>query len=214
MSNKWFDIISKEMQQPYFADLAAFVKAERANYTVYPPADKVFNSFNLCPFDKVKVVIVGQDPYHQPHQAMGLSFSVNKGVKIPPSLQNIFQEQKQAPTSGDLTPWARQGVFLLNRILTVRENQPLSHQNKGWEIFTSHILAELYAVNRPLVFMLWGKQAQSLMPEVKRADHLFLCTSHPSPLAVYRGFHGCGHFELANKFLQEHALTAIDWRLP
>ena len=107
MSNKWFDIISKEMQQPYFADLAAFVKAERANYTVYPPADKVFNSFNLCPFDKVKVVIVGQDPYHQPHQAMGLSFSVNKGVKIPPSLQNIFQEQKQAPSSGDLTPWAR-----------------------------------------------------------------------------------------------------------
>lgn len=213
MLDNWFDIITYEMSQPYFAKLSNFVKAERLQYEIYPPADKVFNSFNFTPLNKVKVVIVGQDPYHQKGQAMGLAFSVNKGVKIPPSLQNIFKEQGQNPPNGDLTYWAKQGVFLLNRVLTVRDSQANSHQGQGWEIFTDHILAYLYALDRPIVFMLWGKPAQSLMPKVKKENQLFLLTSHPSPLSVYRGFAGCGHFQRANDFLKQHGLKPIDWRL-
>lgn len=213
MLNNWFDIISNEMAQPYFQDLSKFVKSERQKYAIYPPADKVFNSFNYCPFEKVKVVIVGQDPYHQKGQAMGLAFSVNKGVKIPPSLQNIFKEQGQNPSNGNLTYWAKQGVFLLNRVLTVRDSQANSHQGQGWEIFTDHILAYLYALDRPIVFMLWGKPAQSLMPKTKKDNQLFLLTSHPSPLSVYRGFNGCRHFEKANDFLRQNGLEPIDWLL-
>ncbi|WEG36531.1 uracil-DNA glycosylase [Amygdalobacter nucleatus] len=212
--DNWYDIISNEMTKPYFAHLRQFVTEERKHYAVYPPAEQVFNSFNFCPFDKVKVVIVGQDPYHQKGQAMGLAFSVNRGVQIPPSLQNIFKEQGQNPKHGDLTYWAKQGVFLLNRVLTVRDSQAFSHQNQGWETFTTNILSYLYASDRPMVFMFWGKAAQALKPAITKENQLFLMTSHPSPLAVYRGFAGCKHFQKANDFLVSHNLEAIDWKLP
>lgn len=214
MFSNWLDIISYEMSQPYFKELSKFVKEERQHYAIYPPPEQVFNSFNYCPFDKVKVVIVGQDPYHQKGQAMGLAFSVNKGVKIPPSLQNIFKEQGQNPSHGNLIYWSKQGVFLLNRVLTVRDSQANSHQGHGWETFTDHILAYLYALDRPIVFMFWGKPAQKLMPKEIKKNQLFLLTSHPSPLSVYRGFDGCGHFKKANAFLIKNNLKAIDWHIP
>lgn len=212
--NGWEPIILSEMQQPYFKELRRFIETERATYNVYPPPHAVFNSFNYCPPEKVKVVIVGQDPYHQPGQAIGLSFAVRRGVKIPPSLQNIFREQGLTSSHGDLTYWAKQGVFLLNRILTVRENQPMSHAGHGWETFTSHILAHLFSLNRPLVFILWGKQAQSIRPIHPNPHHLYLTASHPSPLSAYRGFFGCGHFRLANEFLIKNGESPIDWQLP
>ncbi|MDO5732387.1 MAG: uracil-DNA glycosylase [Eubacteriales bacterium] len=210
----WRTWIEAESQSPYFQKLQAFVQAERRRGPVYPPRGEVFNAFLSCPLDRLKVVIVGQDPYHGPGQAMGMSFSVHKGVEIPPSLRNIFREQGQNPSHGDLTSWAEQGVFLLNRILTVRAASPMSHAQKGWEIFTDHVLAEIFALDRPLVFMLWGRAAQSLQAKLKNPQHLYLCTSHPSPLAVYRGFEGCQHFQKANEYLISKGLDPIDWRIP
>lgn len=214
MTNKsWEYYIKQEYKYHYFKELLNFVSCRRELATVYPPKGSVFQAFQLCPFEAVKVIIVGQDPYHGPGQAMGLSFSVPKGVKIPPSLQNIFKEQGQNPPHGDLTSWTKQGVFLLNRILTVEQAKPMSHANCGWETFTLHMLEHLAAEERPLVFLLWGDKARSLKSIIKHKQHLVLESSHPSPLSVYRGFAGCRHFTLANEFLISQGEKAIDWQI-
>ena len=193
--------IREQFEQPYFKSLSAFLKTAYETSTVYPPKDQIFNSFSYSAYADLKVILIGQDPYHQPHQAHGLCFSVNPGVDFPPSLQNIFKELSDdlgcpTPGSGSLVPWAKQGVLLLNTILTVEANKPLSHQNQGWEIFTDKVLALANAHPEPCVFLLWGKNAP-----------------HPSPLSVYRGFFGSKPFSKANAFLKKNGRKEIVWCL-
>lgn len=213
----WHQRLQAEFEQHYFAQLADFVRHEYSTQTCYPPAKLIFNAFNLCPFDDVKVVIIGQDPYHEPGQAMGLSFSVADGVAMPPSLQNIFKEIQQdlgapIPASGDLSRWARQGVLLLNATLTVRAHQAASHQRKGWERFTDAAIRALSAERDHLVFILWGGYARSKAPLIDRTKHLILESVHPSPLSANRGgWFGNHHFSRCNEWLKEQGKEPIEW---
>ncbi len=216
IDQSWKEHLQTEFDKPYFRTLTDFVRDEYAHGPVYPPGRLIFNAFDLCPFDKVKVVIIGQDPYHEPGQAHGLCFSVNDGVPFPPSLRNIFKEisddlGKPVPVSGDLTRWARQGVLLLNATLTVRAGQAGSHQGRGWEEFTDAVIKELNASRDGLVFILWGSYAKKKGAVIDRSRHLVLSSAHPSPLSAYNGFFGNHHFSLTNKWLAEHGETPIEW---
>jgi uracil-DNA glycosylase len=216
IDQSWKEHLQTEFDKPYFRTLTDFVRDEYAHGPVYPPGRLIFNAFDLCPFDKVKVVIIGQDPYHEPGQAHGLCFSVNDGVPFPPSLRNIFKEisddlGKPVPVSGDLTRWAKQGVLLLNATLTVRAGQAGSHQGKGWEEFTDAAIRELNAHRDGLVFILWGGYAKKKGAIIDRSRHLVLSSAHPSPLSAYNGFFGNHHFSLTNKWLTDHGQTPIEW---
>ena len=212
----WKQRLAKEFEKNYFISLVHFLKKEKAAHTIYPPGKEIFAAFDHCAFDDAKVVIIGQDPYHGPGQANGLCFSVRPGVRMPPSLQNIFKEIKQdlgkdTPDTGDLSRWAEQGVLLLNATLTVRASQPGSHQRKGWEEFTDAVIARLNEDKEGLVFILWGAYAQKKGAIINTDKHLVLKSAHPSPFSADRGFFGCGHFSQANAWLQERGLEAIDW---
>lgn len=212
----WKRALAPEFEKPYFEQLTGFVRQEYRTTAVYPPGRLIFNAFNLCPFDKVKVVIIGQDPYHGPGQAHGLCFSVNDGVPFPPSLQNIFKEIHDdlgtpIPASGNLTRWAQQGVLLLNATLTVRAHQAGSHQGRGWETFTDAAIRTLAESREHLVFILWGAYAQKKGAFIDRGKHLVLTSVHPSPLSAYHGFFGNKHFSRANAYLAEHGETPIHW---
>lgn len=216
IESSWKEKLQGEFDKPYFKTLTDFVRDEYSHYRIYPPGELIFNAFNLCPFDKVKVVLLGQDPYHEPGQAQGLCFSVNDGQTFPPSLVNIFKEIKDdigtaIPQSGSLVRWAQQGVLLLNATLTVREHQAGSHQNKGWETFTDEVIKILNADKEHVVFMLWGNYAQRKGALIDRSRHLVLTSAHPSPLSAHRGFFGNHHFSLANSFLREHGMSEIVW---
>lgn len=213
----WHEVLRPQFEAPYFAELKNFLVAERQQYTCYPPGNKIFNAFDSTPFDKVKAVILGQDPYHEPGQAMGLCFSVPQGITVPPSLVNIIKEINsdlgtQIPlTSGTLTGWADQGVLLLNATLTVRAHQAGSHQHHGWETFTDAAIHELSQRRSGIVFLLWGSYAIAKKALIDTSKHLVLTAPHPSPLSAYRGFFGCRHFSQANAYLQQQGLTPIDW---
>ena len=217
IDNSWREHIGAEFEKPYFSALTDFVRHEYTTTTCYPPGSLIFNAFNLCPFDRVKVVIIGQDPYHEPGQAQGLSFSVPEGVPFPPSLQNIFKEiqldlGKPIPPTGDLTRWAEQGVLLLNATLTVRAHQAASHQRQGWEQFTDAAIRALSAERENLVFILWGGYARSKAQLIDRSRHLVLESVHPSPLSANRGgWFGNHHFSQCNAYLREHGEQEIDW---
>ena len=212
----WKKALAPEFEKDYFVRLTDFVRQEYQQTTVYPPGRLIFNAFNLCPFDKVKVVIIGQDPYHGPGQAHGLCFSVNDGVPFPPSLQNIFKEIHDdlgmpIPASGNLTRWAEQGVLLLNATLTVRAHQAGSHQRRGWEEFTDAAIRVLAEQKEHLVFILWGSYAQKKGAFIDRNRHLVLTSVHPSPLSAYNGFFGNKHFSRTNEYLAAHGETPINW---
>lgn len=214
----WKQVLGQEFQKPYFSELAEYIRSEYANpaYRVFPPASKIFEAFNITPFDNVKVIIIGQDPYHGFGQANGLCFSVAPGVAFPPSLLNIFKEienetGRPVPPDGDLTRWARQGVLLLNSSLTVREHSPKSHAGIGWEQFTDAAVRKLATERTGLVFMLWGSDAIRKGAFIDRNSHLVLSSPHPSPLSAYRGFFGNGHFAKANEYLLQTGKTPIDW---
>ena len=216
IEESWRKHLQAEFDAPYFAQLVAFGRQEYAQGRVYPPGRYIFNAFDQCPFDCVKVVIIGQDPYHEPGQAQGLCFSVPEGVQIPPSLVNIYKEihddlGADIPQSGDLTRWARQGVLLLNATLTVREHQAGSHQRRGWEQFTDAVIATLSRERTGLVFLLWGSYAQSKRALIDTQRHLVLQSPHPSPLSAHRGFFGNHHFSQTNAWLTEHGQTPIQW---
>ena len=216
IEQSWKALLQDEFDKPYFAELTEFVRAEYKSYRIYPPGSQIFNAFNLCPFDKVKVVIIGQDPYHGPGQAHGLCFSVNDGVPFPPSLRNIFKEVNAdtgapIPQSGNLTRWATQGVLLLNATLTVREHSAGSHQRRGWETFTDAVIRIISEQKSKVVFILWGAYAQSKASLIDSSRHLVLRSVHPSPLSAHAGFFGNHHFSLANDYLVRNGLTSIDW---
>ena len=218
MDKKWHDFILEESQKTYFQDLEKFVNEAYKTTTVYPPKEEIFQCFKLTPFDNVKVIIVGQDPYFNEHQAQGLCFSVRKGVAIPPSLVNIYKEIYsdlgiREPNSGDLTSWAKQGVLLLNAVLTVEALKPLSHNKKGWEEFTLEMIKELNQDDNPKVFMLWGAKAGEKAQYITNPHHLILKAAHPSPLSAYNGFFGCKHFSKANEFLKMNNRGVIDWEV-
>ncbi|HRR62300.1 MAG TPA: uracil-DNA glycosylase [Paludibacteraceae bacterium] len=212
----WQTVLQPEFDKDYFIRLTDFVKNEYKTRQIFPPGSLIFNAFNLCPYDKVKVVILGQDPYPNEGQAHGLCFSVNENVEFPPSLMNIFKEiqaefGKPIPKNGNLTRWAEQGVLLLNAILTVQAHLPTSHQGKGWEIFTDAVIRKLATEKEHLVFMLWGNYAQQKGAFIDPNRHLVLKSSHPSPLSANRGFFGNQHFILANQYLKAHGEKEIDW---
>lgn len=212
----WKEHIGAEFAKPYFANLISFVHDEYRKCTCYPPGRKIFNAFDLCPFDKVKVVIIGQDPYHEPGQAEGLCFSVSEGTPFPPSLVNIFKEiqsdtGRPVPTSGSLVRWARQGVLLLNATLTVRAHAAGSHQGHGWEEFTDAVITALSRDREHLVFILWGSYAQGKEKLIDSSKHFILKSAHPSPLSAYRGFFGNHHFTLTNQYLTQHGIAPIEW---
>lgn len=216
IERSWKEHIGVEFNKPYFEQLTAFVRDEYRRGTCYPPGRLIFNAFNLCPFDRVKAVILGQDPYHEPGQAQGLCFSVNDGVAFPPSLVNIFKEIEAdtgaaVPQSGSLVRWAEQGVLLLNATLTVRQHQAGSHQKHGWEEFTDAVISTLSRERQHVVFILWGSYAQSKAPLIDSQRHLILRSPHPSPLSAHRGFFGNHHFSLANQYLNEHGIEPIKW---
>ncbi len=219
ITNDWLEAVSGEFKKDYYKKLFEFVKQEYDNYVIYPPADDIFNAFHYTPLSKVKVLVLGQDPYHNVNQAHGLSFSVPTSQKeIPPSLQNIYKELSTdcgcyIPNNGYLKKWADQGVLMLNTVLTVRAHQANSHQGKGWEKFTDAVIAALNEQDRPIVYMLWGRPAQSKIPMLNNPKHLVLKAPHPSPLSAYRGFFGCGHFSEANRFLEAHNMEPIDWQI-
>lgn len=216
----WLDVIGQEFDQPYMAELRSFLRQEKQNgKAIYPPGQQIFNALNSTPFDKVKVVILGQDPYHGPNQAHGLCFSVQPGVTIPPSLRNIYKELAddlgiQPPNHGCLQHWAEQGVLLLNATLTVERGLAGSHQGKGWEQFTDAVIAALNDKRDHLVFLLWGSYAQRKGEFIDRQRHLVLESPHPSPFSANRGFFGCRHFSKANQYLVEQGQEPIDWRVP
>ena len=218
ITNDWADALKPEFSKEYYQKLFSFIGKEYSSTTIYPPGDDIFNAFHLTPLANVKVVIIGQDPYHEPGQAHGLSFSVKPGVDIPPSLQNIYKELHDdcgcyIPNNGYLVKWAEQGVLLLNAVLTVRAHRAASHQGKGWEDFTDAAIRIVNEIDRPIVFMLWGSFARNKKEMLDNPNHLILEAPHPSPLSAYRGFFGCRHFSRANQFLQEHGAQPIDWQL-
>ena len=218
ISNDWLEPLKPEFSKPYYKKLFECIKDEYSKYPVYPPSDDIFNAFHLTPLNKVKVVIIGQDPYHEPGQAHGLSFSVKPGIDVPPSLVNIYKEMSEdigtyIPNNGYLVKWADEGVLLLNTILTVRAHQAMSHSKLGWTEFTDAAIRILNEVDRPIVFLLWGKPAQMKEVMLTNPNHLILKAPHPSPLSAYRGFFGCKHFSKANEYLMEHGETPIDWQI-
>lgn len=218
ITNDWLEPLSKEFQKPYYKELFQFVKQEYSSTQVFPPADDIFNAFHLTPLNEVKVVIIGQDPYHNVGQAHGLCFSVKPDVDLPPSLVNIYQELKddlgcKIPNNGYLVKWAKQGVLMLNTVLTVRAHMANSHHGKGWEQFTDAAIRALNEQNRPIVFILWGRPAQMKKSMLNNPNHLILEAPHPSPLSAYRGFFGSKPFSKTNKFLEEHGLKPIDWQI-
>ncbi|MDO4461177.1 MAG: uracil-DNA glycosylase [Bacteroidia bacterium] len=216
IEESWRRLLQPEFDSLYFEQLTQFVKSEYTNYQIFPPAHQIFNAFDRCPVDNTKVVILGQDPYHDVAQAHGLCFSVNHNVKFPPSLVNIFKEVesdtgKPMPQSGNLERWADQGVLLLNATLTVRAHQAGSHQGHGWEVFTDHVIERLQAEKEHLVFLLWGSYAIKKAALIDKSKHCVLTAVHPSPLSAYRGFFGCKHFSKANEYLKAHNIKEIDW---
>ena len=220
ISNDWLEPLKDEFSKPYYKKLREFVYNEYSGdeYHIYPEAEDIFNAFHFTPLNDVKVVILGQDPYHNEGQAHGLCFSVKKGVEIPPSLVNIYKELHDdlgcyIPNNGYFEKWARQGVFLLNTVLTVRAHRANSHRGAGWEEFTDSAIRILNEQDRPIVFMLWGKPAQEKKKMLSNPAHLVLEAPHPSPLSAYRGFFGCRHFSKCNNFLEEHGIEPIDWQI-
>lgn len=216
LNNDWDEILADEWQKPYYLKLRGFLKSEYASKTIYPDMNDIFNALKLTSLEETKVVIIGQDPYHGAGQAHGLCFSVKKGVTPPPSLKNIFKELnadigKPIPKDGELTEWAKQGVLLLNNVLTVREGQPASHKGMGWEIFTDRIISELNRKQTPVVFLLWGAHAQKKAEIITNPIHYKLKAVHPSPLSASRGFFGCEHFSETNKILRKENLKEIKW---
>lgn len=212
----WREVLQPEFDKPYFELLTSFVRREYASHICFPPGPLIFNAFNACPFPRVRVVIIGQDPYHEPGQAHGLCFSVNDGVAMPPSLENIYKELHRdlglpIPSSGNLQHWAEQGVLLLNATLTVEAHKAGSHQNKGWEELTDAAIQALNLKRQGIVYMLWGSYAQRKGQYIDRRKNLVLTAPHPSPLSAYRGFIGCGHFSQANNYLIQHGQMPINW---
>ncbi len=218
ISNDWAPALRDEYRKPYYKNLFLKVNEEYSHYQVFPPADDIFNAFHLTPLSDVKVVILGQDPYHNIGQAHGLSFSVKPGIEAPPSLVNIYKELNEdlgcyVPNNGYLVKWAQQGVLLLNTVLTVRAHQANSHRGIGWEDFTNAVIRILNEQDRPIVFLLWGRPAQNKMSMLNNPKHLILTAPHPSPLSAYRGFFGCKHFSRTNEFLAQHGVKPIDWQI-
>lgn len=219
IQNDWLDYLQDEFKKDYYKELYTFVKSEYGKTVVYPPADDIFNAFHFTPLSRVKVLLLGQDPYHNENQAHGMSFSVLPSQpEIPPSLQNIYKELNEdcgcyIPNNGYLKKWADQGVLLLNTVLTVRAHQANSHQGQGWEKFTDAVINAVNAQDRPIVYLLWGKPAQSKIPMLTNPKHLILKAPHPSPLSAYRGFFGCKHFSQANEFLEANGIEPIDWQI-
>lgn len=219
IEESWYNKMHDEFEKDYFVKLKEFITEEKKSFTVYPPGSQMFSAFNLTPFDKIKVVILGQDPYHGPGQAHGLSFSVPLGVKPPPSLANIYKELRedlgfQIPKSGNLENWAKQGVFMINATLTVRANTAGSHQNKGWEIFTNKVIETINANRENIVYVLWGRYAAAKENLIEKSRNLILKAAHPSPLSAYNGFYGCRHFSKINNYLISKSIEPIDWSIP
>jgi len=219
METSWKNALSDLFDKPYFSQIADHLKAEKAlKTTIYPNGGLIFNAFSLTPYDKVKVIILGQDPYHNPQQANGLSFSVPDGIKPPPSLMNIFKELHKdigmsIPSSGNLTSWAKQGVLLLNAVLTVRANEPASHAKIGWTKFTDDVILSLSSQKKGLVFILWGNFAQEKIKLIDSSKHKILKAAHPSPFSAYNGFFGCKHFSATNEYLVKNNIDPIDWAI-
>ena len=218
IENDWLDALGEEFRKPYYKELYEFVKQEYNTTEVFPPAEDIFNAFHFTPLSEVKVVIIGQDPYHNIGQAHGLCFSVKPEVDIPPSLVNIYQELHEdlgcdIPNNGYLVKWAKQGVLMLNTVLTVRAHMANSHHGKGWEEFTDAAIKALNEQDSPIVFLLWGRPAQMKKKMLNNPNHLILEAPHPSPLSAYRGFFGCKHFSKTNEFLQSRGIAPIDWQI-
>lgn len=218
IENDWKEILEEEIQKDYFIELKKKLTEEYENFSVYPPKKEIFSAFSLTPYSEVKVVILGQDPYHQKGQAHGLAFSVNKGIRIPPSLLNMYKELKtdlgfEIPNNGFLIKWAKQGVLLLNTSLTVRDSQANSHSKFGWQIFTDNIIKKLNEREKPIIFILWGNNAKSKEKFIDTSKHYVLKGVHPSPLSASRGFFGCKHFSKANQILKDNSLEEIDWKI-
>ena len=219
LNNDWAKALNPEFHKEYYRQLYTFVKDEYSRRVIYPPSEEIFSAFHFTPLSEVKVLLLGQDPYHNEHQAHGMSFSVPQDQKeIPPSLQNIYKELQDdlgcyIPNNGYLKKWADQGVLLLNTVLTVRAHQANSHQGKGWEQFTDAVIEAVNAQNRPVVYLLWGRPAQSKIPMLTNPKHLILKAPHPSPLSAYRGFFGCRHFSQCNEFLKASTAEPIDWQI-
>lgn len=219
IANDWLPSIEGEFRKPYYKELYQFVKEEYSKHVVYPPSDDIFNALHLTPLKEVKVLILGQDPYINEHEAHGLCFSVlPEQKKLPPSLQNIYKELNadlgcEIPNNGYLKKWAEQGVLLLNTVLTVRAHESNSHKGKGWEHFTDAIIRAVNEQDRPIVYMLWGSHAQQKIPMLNNPKHLILKAPHPSPLSAHRGFFGCKHFSQANEFLEKNGIEPIDWQI-
>lgn len=219
IEGKWAEALKEEFRKPYYTDLYKFIKEEYSSHVVYPPSEDIFNALHLTDLKDIKVVILGQDPYHEPGQAHGLCFSVRPEVDIPPSLVNIYKELHddlgcKIPDNGYLVYWAQQGVLLLNTLLTVRAHQAFSHRGKGWENFTDAIIKAVNKEDRPIVYMLWGSPAQKKADMLDNPKHLILKAPHPSPLSAYRGFFGCRHFSKCNEFLEKNGIDPIDWQIP
>ncbi len=217
-NNSWDILLKDEFQKPYYLNLRKFLVQEYKSQTIYPNMHDIFNALKYTDYKDVKVVILGQDPYHQPNQAHGLCFSVKKGVNPPPSLQNMYKEiyaeyGYPIPQHGELTYWAEQGVLMMNTVLTVRESQPNSHKGMGWEIFTDNVISLLNQRPEPMVFLLWGANARAKKKIITNPNHLVLESAHPSPLSAYNGFFGNGHFKKANEFLKQNKMTEIDWQI-
>lgn len=218
LPESWLSVLGDEFEKPYMRDLRAFLVEEKKSYRIFPPGNEIFAAFHHTPFDRIKAVIIGQDPYHGANQAHGLCFSVRRGVAVPPSLQNIYQELKSdlgidPPGHGELLAWADQGVLMLNAVLTVRQGQAASHQNHGWEQFTDRVITEVATRKENVVFLLWGKAAQQKAAQVDKRRHGVFTAAHPSPYSADR-FFGCRHFSKANAFLESRGIPAIDWYLP
>ncbi|MEC2055320.1 uracil-DNA glycosylase [Peribacillus psychrosaccharolyticus] len=218
IKNDWGQMLAGEFSKPYYQHLCEFLKTEYDQHLIHPDKQDIFNAFHFTPFEQVKVVILGQDPYHGPNQAQGLSFSVNPEVRIPPSLRNIFKELQNdigcsIPNHGSLIEWAKQGVLLLNTVLTVREGEAHSHRGRGWETFTNQVITLLNEKETPIVFILWGKPAQSKLPLINKSKHRVITSAHPSPLAARRGFFGSKPFSKTNYLLKELGLREIDWEI-
>ena len=217
ITKNWYELLKDEFEKPYFKDLEKFLNNEYSNFIIYPSAENVFNSLNYCKFNDIKVVIIGQDPYHQPNQAHGLCFSVQDGQALPPSLKNIFKEIEsdlniKCFSSGDLRRWAVQGVLLLNTVLTVRQGQPNSHKEKGWETLTKKIISLINEKKEDIIFVLWGANARIFLPLIDTKRHVVLTAAHPSPLSAYNGFFNCKHFSKINSNLQSRGLSPINWQ--
>lgn len=218
IGNEWDEILKDEFDKDYYLKLRTFLKSEYSNYTIYPNMYDIFNALKHTSYSDIKVVILGQDPYHEPNQAHGLCFSVKKGVPAPPSLKNIYKEINEElgiapPSHGELTKWANQGILLLNTVLTVRQGQANSHKNKGWEIFTNTVIQKINEREKPVVFLLWGANARQKTALITNPVHKIFTCAHPSPLSAYNGFFGCGHFKKTNDFLESIGETPIDWSI-